>query len=248
MFRGALTPKQKHWWHVSLRVEADGLTTTVIPYEEKGFELLLDFTTHRLVIKTDGGKTQHIPLVNQSVATLGMKILVALGHEGIRPDIDNVIPDDTVPRHYDSKAAEQYWQALSRIDSVLKRFKFHLDSDTSPVQLWPHHFDLAMVWFTGRLVPGIDPKDEESADEQMNFGFSTGDEVIPDPYFYIIAYPLPENFAITALPADAYWHTRDWQGAVLPYEALVKVNYPEEKLFDFLERIQAAGVRSMIKR
>jgi hypothetical protein len=177
-----------------------------------------------------------------------MQILAALGNMRIRPDIDSIIPVDTVQRHYDSKAAEHYWQALSRIDSVLKRFKRHLDSVTSPVQMWPHHFDLAMAWFTGRMVPGIDPKDEESADEQMNFGFSTGDENIPDPYFYITAYPRSENLTSTAMPADAIWHMRDWQGAVMPYEALVKVSNPEGKLFEFLKRIQAAGARSMLKR
>lgn len=29
-------------------------------------------------------------------------------------------------------------------------------------------------WFSGRLVPGQDPANAEFADEQMNFGFSTG--------------------------------------------------------------------------
>jgi len=33
--------------------------------------------------------------------------------------------------------------------------------------------DVSMNWFSGRLVPDIDPADEESADEQLNFGFVT---------------------------------------------------------------------------
>ena len=44
------------------------------------------------------------------------------------------------------------------------------------------------------------PADEESADEQMNLGFVTGDERIPDSYFYATAYPQPERFTEQPLP------------------------------------------------
>ena len=46
--RRALTPKQKHWWHISLRATATGLTTTPIPTTAQAqpdtFEMQLDFT------------------------------------------------------------------------------------------------------------------------------------------------------------------------------------------------------------
>mgnify|MGYP003429883492 CR=1 FL=1 len=48
--RGTLTPKQKHWWHISLRVTPGGITTTRIPNRETGFELRLELSTHGLVI------------------------------------------------------------------------------------------------------------------------------------------------------------------------------------------------------
>ena len=43
-----------------------------------------------------------------------------------------------------------------------------------PVVLWPHHFGLAVLWFSGHPAPDQDPANAEYADEQMNFGFSTG--------------------------------------------------------------------------
>jgi hypothetical protein len=45
---------------------------------------------------------------------------------------------------------ERYWQALAQIDILLKQFRGELREETSPVQLWPHHFDLSLVWFSGR--------------------------------------------------------------------------------------------------
>ena len=37
-----------------------------------------------------------------------------------------------------------------------------------------HKSQQVSKWFSGRLVPGQDPANAEYADEQMNFGFSTG--------------------------------------------------------------------------
>jgi hypothetical protein len=109
------------------------------------------------------------------------------------------------------------------------------------VQLWPHHFDLALLWFSGRLVPGQEAADEESADEQMNFGFSTGDEGIANPYFYATAYPWPEGMAEGVLPAGASWNEQGWRGALLMYDVLVEQENPKEYLLSFLRAAQAAG-------
>lgn len=243
--RGALTPKQKHWWHISLRVAPNGLTTTEIPAGESRFELRLDLTAHRLVIQAGHAQPPHIPLGGQSSAALGAQILTALAQIGIQPDVDKTTLGDTAPAQYDRAAVERFWRALQRIDATMKRFHESLGANTSPVQLWPHHFDLAMNWFSGRRVPGMDPADEEASEEQMNFGFSTGDDAISNPYVYITAYPLPEKLVKTMLPPDAIWHTQGWTGAVMPYHALTQAEQPEEKLLGFLRLVHGAGSHLM---
>ncbi len=191
--RAALTPKQKHWWHISLRVAPSGITTTEIPAGNKRFDLRLDLIAHRLVIQAIHAQPPHTPLGGQSSAVLGAQIVTALENLGIETGLDKTKLGDTAPAHYDRAAVERFWRALQRIDTILKRFQEKLETNTSPVQLWPHHFDLAMIWFSGRKVPDTDPADEEASEEQMNFGFSTGDDGIPDPYFYVTAYPLPDR-------------------------------------------------------
>jgi hypothetical protein len=243
--RGALTPKQRHWWHISLRVAPEGLTTTEIPSGDSRFELRLDLTTHRLLIRADRTRLSDIPLGGQSSATLGEQVVSTLEDLGIRPDLDVARLGDAAPAHYDRPDAERFRHALSRIDATLKRLREQLGATTGPVQLWPHHFDLAMNWFSGRRVPGADPADEEASEEQMNFGFSSGDDGIPDPYFYVTAYPLPAGLVKTPLPSDAFWHTQGWTGAVLPYAALAATERPEEQLLGFLRQVHAAGSRLM---
>ncbi|MEW8193271.1 MAG: DUF5996 family protein, partial [Candidatus Thiodiazotropha sp.] len=126
-----------------------------------------------------------------------------------------------------------------------KAFKGGLREETSPVQLFPHHFDLAVNWFSGRLVPGADPADEEHADEQMNFGFVTGDESIPDAYLYVTAYPEPGDWMELELKHGAYWHTDGWVGAILPYAELLRQDQPYTLLLVYLQQLRLHGAGLM---
>lgn len=243
--RRAMTPRHKHWFHVSLRVSASGLTTTAIPAGARTYELLLNLTAHKLVVATSRGEQWQTPLRGQSAAQFCNDTLAALKLMDIEPDIDRNLFADTTSGVYDRAVVERYWQALSQIDAIFKQFRGELRQETGPVQLWPHHIDLAMLWFSGRLVPGQDPANEEYADEQMNFGFSPGDEGIPNPYFYITAYPMPDGLTGAVLPADAKWHTQGFTGAVMMYDALVGADDPAEKLLNFLRAVQKAGADLM---
>jgi hypothetical protein len=128
----------------------------------------------------------------------------------------------------------------------LNRFKAELPGESSQVQLWPHHFDLALTWLTGRKVPGMDPQDEEKSDEQMTFGFSTGDERIPDAYIYATAYPWRPEMLQKSLPPGATWHTADWMGGLLMVSALVETDQVEARLLHFLRAAFLAGSTLMV--
>ncbi|MFQ5604617.1 MAG: DUF5996 family protein [bacterium] len=247
--RGALTPVQKHWWHINLRPDVTGLTTTPIPVAEEldfvSFKMLLDFTEHKLRITTGQGQQKQVSLRGQSVSEFWDETLSALSEVGIHPQIDNSLFKETAPGSYEPEAAQRFWRVVSQIDVIFKQFKAGMHRETSPVNLWPHHFDLAFVWFSGRLVSGVDPDDRDYADEQMSFGFSSGDETIAAPYFYISAYPMPEKLKDTALPADVTWNTAGFEGARMMYETLVKATNPEEKLLEYLRTLYQAGSKLM---
>jgi hypothetical protein len=247
--RRALAPPQKHWWHISLGVTAQGLTTTAIPIPLAGaatFEMLVDLQQgHRLTISTSRGEIWQMPLTGQPVSEFCDAVLAALAQLGIPVEIDRSLFADNTARMFDFEATKRYGQVLVSVDHIFKQFKAELPGETSPVQLWPHHFDLSLVWFSGRKVPGIDPTNEEYADEQMGFGFSTGDEGIPGPYFYAMVYPWPENIVATPLPTEATWYTQSWKGALLPYAALTQADSPETILLDYLRAAYEAGSARM---
>ncbi|MFN8459290.1 MAG: DUF5996 family protein [Anaerolineae bacterium] len=247
--RRALTPPQKHWWHVSLRVAPHGLTTTAIPVPESDgatFEINLDLLQAlqvRIVTSLDQSWTQ--PLTGQPLNQFCDSVLAVLAEMGIEVEIDRTLFAADTPGVIDPEAVKIFWQAFSSTHTVMQQFKAGLPGETGPVQLWPHHFDLAMLWFSGRTVPGVDPANEEYADEQMNFGFSTGDEGMPEPYFYATAYPWPKQMVAAPLPAGAEWYTASWKGGLLRYELLVKAGQPAENLLAYLRAVHQAGSNLM---
>lgn len=243
--RQALMPRQRHWWHVSLHVTGTGVTTTPMPAGDMTVELSLDFTAHLASIRTSRGDQWDLVLEGQPVKVFKDDTMKALADLGIQPEIDHSLFDDESPRTYDDEKVEAFWQALSQIDVLLKTFKGTHREETSPVQIWPHHFDISLVWFSGRLVPNQDPDNEDYSDEQMGFGFSTGDGGILEAYFYVTAYPAPDGWAGCDLPAGARWQTEGWTGAVMPYSAVVANDEPQELLMSFWQSAHGAGKRLM---
>jgi hypothetical protein len=243
--RGALSPRQKHSGHRSLLAAGSGLTTTPIPSGPQTFELLLDLAAHRLVIITNHGRLWQQRLRGQSQAAFFDEVTGALSALGISTDLDRSQYANAAAGVYDVAAVERFWEALSQIDQVVKRFKGELRGETSPVQLWPHHMDLSMLWFSGRLVPGHETDRPQFADEQMNFGFSTGDDDIPEPYFYVTAYPLPPDLPATPPPGGAEWRNEGFQGAVLLYSQLAGAPDAEDRLLTYFRTYQMAGTKLM---
>ncbi len=243
--RRASSPRQRHWGHVSLLVAPEGLTTTPIPSDTGTFGLRLDLVDHKLQLLTSGGQSRERPLEGQSLARFTAETMAALKELDIQPKVDAEPFSDTSVGEWDRDAIARYWRALVQVDTVYKAFKGAQRQETTSVQLFPHHFDLAVSWFSGRLVPDQDPNDEEWSDEQMTFGFVTGDEGIEEPYFYATAYPEPEGFVGSQLPEEAYWNPTGFSGAVLPYAALEGSGQPRQLLSEFLRLAQEAGASRM---
>ncbi len=243
--RRELSPAHPHWWHISLRVDEGRLGTPAIPGGPGGaFDLALDLRQHILVISSRG-ESRSIPLCGQSQADFTAELLAQLEAFGVTVTIDQALFDGMMMGTLDAEAMWRYATVLDWVDGVLERFGAELPGETSPVQLWPHHFDLALTWFSGRRVPGVDPADREHADEHMTFGFSTGDDGLPEPYFYILAYPWQDAIRQSPLPPGTAWHDGGWQGGLMRYERLLGEIDPEARLLTFLRAGHAAGARVM---
>ena len=233
--------KRKHWWHASLRPSLYGLTTGVI-YGPTDFEIELDLASSRLHVRTCTSAFSE-RLHGQSSEELAETVSNALEatgvSEGPAPDLA-FVTGDTYP-DCSADQANLMHRVIGSVAAALEDFRAGVREEKSPIQLWPHHFDVSMIWLPGTRVAGQDPADEEYSDKQMNFGFAFGDDSIPEPYFYITAYPLPDALPEVALPEGTTWHSDGFNGAVLLYRNLVEMTDPHAYLQELWSVLLAAG-------
>jgi len=234
-------PRRKHWWHASLRPSLRGLSTGVVR-ANVDFELELDFAASALHVRTERSDAT-VVLAGQSADDLASWLKNTLTGTGVDVALapSDVQTDSDGHSGYSRQRAAELHAAFASIASAMEDLRSGIREETSPIQVWPHHFDLSMLWLPGSRIPGQDPADEEHSDKQMNFGFAFGDEGIPSPYFYVTAYPLPEPLPKTKLPTGTTWRSEGFSGAVLLYEDLVKASDPSAYLQDLWTRMLEAA-------
>lgn len=98
------------------------------------------------------------------------------------------------------------------------------NANSSPVHIWPHHFDMAVLL-------------SFPLDKSIGVGFSPGDKSYNQPYWYVSPWPYP-TFTPPHLEIG-FWHTHEWTGAVLTAEDMGDIN--SEKLIYFLQKAAIAS-------
>ena len=247
--RMALTPLINHWWNVTLYVTARGLTTSLIPYGERWFDMEFDFVAHVLRIRVSDGGQHDIPLAPRSVADLYHEIFSILGACGIDCSIHTVpseIAGDLTPfdrdqqhRSYDRAAVERFWRVLARVHSVFTEFRAPFIGKCSPVHFFWGSFDLAVTRFSGRRAPERPDADamtrEAYSHEVSSVGFWPGDSRFPRATFYSYAAPEPAGFRQSRVQPPEAYYLEAMGGFYLHYDDLLCHDDPARTLLDFCQ-------------
>jgi hypothetical protein len=256
--RLALAPPVNHWWHVPLYVTARGLTTSPIPYGDRGFQVDFDFVEHRLVVSDGDPGAFSMALEPRSVARFHDEFLAGLRSRrvdvAILPhpvEVADAIPFDQDERHasYDPRHARQLHRALLHVDRVLKAFQTGFVGKASPVHFFWGGFDLATMRFSGRPAPrhpGGIPNcpdwvmEEAESHQNVTVGWWPLGEA-PGPAFYAYAYPTPDGFREASVrPAEASFDERFGE-FLLPYDAVRTAGDPDAAVLEFLQSVYEAG-------
>ena len=220
------------WWHISLKVQPDGLVTDHMALPQGGtFRLKLDLRQHRIILSTSIGPEVQFDMTAGLTATaMGDQVLTALADLGLSGDYARQKFKNDEPRTYDPAAVENFLTALVKADAILKRHRETLVGEVGPVQLWPHGFDLAFEWFGTRVETYEEHGEVQEPPSQINFGFYPGEPI----YFYANPWPFEANKLVDLpLPGGARWHNQGWQGSMLPYADIVGDPQAEERLLAY---------------
>ena len=252
--RMTLSPPLNHWWHVTLYVNARGLTTGPVPYPPGIFEIEFDFQKHEVSISSSEGARASRPLRAESVAGFYRGLFESLASLGISAEIDvnpqevaDAVPfdRDTANGSYDAEYAHRFWRVLVSSSKVMQRFRAKFQGKCSPVHFFWGSFDLACTRFSGRLAPprpGVISGPAYSH-EVSSAGFWPGGGAIDGPAYYSYTVPQPggiENQPIR--PAAASWNPQ-LSEFILMYDDVRRAESPEQSLYDFLESTYDAGAR-----
>ncbi|HVJ18709.1 MAG TPA: DUF5996 family protein [Polyangiaceae bacterium] len=255
----ALAPMVNHWWQVTLRVSARGLTTGAIPYGTGEFDVEFDLIAHEVVIRTSAGTSERIPLASGTVAAFHQHYFSALRRLGIEVTIRPLaveIPEtiwldsDTTHREYDPDWANRFLLALQAAERAFSEFRGGFLGKVSPVQFFWGSFDLAVTRFSGRAAPthpGGAPHCpdyvmiEAYSQEVSSAGFWAGDARFPEPAFYSYAYPEPEGFRSARVEPDDARYLQALGEFVLPYAAVRSARSPQREVLAFLNTTYEAA-------
>ncbi len=256
------TPWLNHGWHVALYVTAKGLTTSVIPYGERSFEMLFDFNDHALRIEVSDRTQRQVALRARSVADFYAALMQQLADLDIPVAINELpceiagaIPFSSDREHaaYDPEYAQRFWRILLQCDRVMKQFRTGFLGKSSPVHFFWGSFDLAVTRFSGRRapvfsgkVPGVSAAimREAYSHEVSSAGFWPGGNGIDYPAFYSYAYPVPADFHTRRVMPDEAFFSDTLGEFLLPYEAVRKAPDPDATLLAFLQSTYEAAAES----
>jgi hypothetical protein len=251
------TPLVNHWWNVPLYVDARGLTTSLIPYGARAFEVRFDFVDHALVITTTDGLGATMALTAEPVSAFYRQFMDLLDDLDLHTDIwtmpveiAGAIALDTDETHtaYDPAAAHAFWRALVQMDRVFTEFRSRYVGKVSPVHVFWGALDLAVTRFSGRpapLHPGGAPNcgpfvmHEAYSHEVSSAGFWPGGD--GEGLFYSYAYPEPDGFRAAEVTPDAAHFDEALGEFVLAYEVVRTAADPDAVLLEFLESTYAAA-------
>lgn len=229
------------WWHVSMKVSEQGLLSDVMTDAELGGQevrTLLNLQSHTLDLLVDGETNQRFDLTAGDTATeLGARLEAAFADLGVVIELPEDRYADDNPREYDPEAAGRYLVAVNAVNGVMKALRGELDGERSPVQLWPHHFDLAFEWFGTKTMKYEEDGEEQEYPAQLNFGFAPGDSSYADPYFYSNPWPFERTLTEESLPHGARWFTDGFEGTLLPYQQLAGEEDAAGKLLAYYRRV-----------
>ncbi len=223
------------WWHISLKVKPDGLVTERMALPDEGdFWLKMDLRQHKVILFTTEGAFREFSMTKGLTATqFGDRVLAAVAELGLSGKYARGKIESDEPREYDPAAAERFLTALVNADRIFKEHRATLSGKVSPVQLWPHGFDLAFEWYGTRVETYEENGEVQEYPVQLNLGFYPGD-LDHAAYFYSNPWPFEGDILLgKALPAGASWHTEGWQGTMLLYDELVGDTNAEARLREY---------------
>jgi hypothetical protein len=239
----AAVPRPEQPWLVALTVTDVGLTTSLVPYDNRVFAVDLDFADHQLRLSEATGGSFEMDLEPMTVAHFYRQLtdgLAGLGFEmkvSTKPyEVADPIPfdQDEVHAGYEREHVFAFHAALQHAHRALEEYQRGFSGISSPVAFYWGSFDVSTSRFTTERA-----SDRSDVIESACGWWPTDQRV--GPAFYAYTKPAPTGFKQAEVrPAAARWD--DTLGEfVLPYDDVRGAADPAAEVEAFLASTRRAG-------
>jgi hypothetical protein len=249
-----------HWWNVPLYVTPTGLTTSLIPYGRRGFEIRFDFLRHLLVLDTMD-ENRSMPLSACPVSDFYHQFTELLRSVAIEVpiwtvpvEVETRIPfeEDRTHASYDPEYTRRFWRILVQSARVFEIFRSRFIGKCSPVHFFWGGFDMAVTRFSGRPAPPHPPAPfvahsvvlEAYSHEVSSCGFWPGSGPIQEPAYYSYAYPEPQGFRRYEVRPEGAFYADEMGEYILPYDKVRTADDPDARLLAFLQSTYVAAAET----
>jgi hypothetical protein len=254
-----LVPFRNQWWNITLHLTSRGLTTGIIPYGERAFEIEFDFLDHNAYITVTDGQVKTIGLYPRSVARFYAEMMDTLAALDIQVRV-NPIPVEVphtiscetneVYKDYDPEYVTRWWRIMLGTTMVLQQYGSRFSGKSSPPHFFWGSFDLAQTRHSG--LPAEPPQGAplffQLAENEQNAacGFWPGNTsasglTYGEPAFYAYTYPQPEGYPDAKVLPEAAYFDKTMGEFILRYEDVRGAPSPAQAILDFFESTYVAA-------
>jgi hypothetical protein len=207
-----------------------GFTTSPIPKEgisaEQFFEVIIEMNRARLCIESNYREPMHITLTGQSLNALCDETCSLLIDIGIKPPLERPSFLEGTRGKFDKDHVKAYWRALKSTNRIFKQIKSQLPGDSSPIRLHVDTLVLSLTWYCKGFFSG-------GTIEEIDFGFSTGDDLFPEAYFFVQSFPDKKALISLVDEKSSKYVDNNNSNLILPYSEVSASNSGDTLLYDF---------------
>jgi Family of unknown function (DUF5996) len=250
-------PYKNHWWNIALYPTVTGLSTGIIPYKEKCFEIDFDFHSHKIIFRFNDDQSEFLELQDGSIKSYYSKIkekllnldcMINIWPFPVEMEYHAPFYNDEKHRIYSRESVEKFHQIVLQVSKKMEVFRSEFTGKASPVHFFWGSFDLAVTLFSGRPAPlhaGAPNVAKEVMvkaynAELVSFGFWPG-KGLGEPAFYSYTYPEPQGYNSYKVEPDSASYNKEIGEYILPYQTIQKLNDPGKAILDFFKSSYSAA-------
>ena len=196
--------------HFSLDMTSSGFSTATM---RCGGVLAFDFKSLRLSFSRCDRSVFSLGVTGHSQVSLAQAMLALFADCGypIAPSLKLITREETLS--IDPSLAADSLTVFNTAYTALASFRAKLSGFMTPLVLWPHHFDVAFIWFPTRQT-------DEQRDPQIAFGFAPYSPGLERPYIYAYAWSKATGYLQLPLDPPAQAITEGYTGLYAAYDEL----------------------------